>query len=337
VSTLTSDTDTRFVFVTSHEFGRRALEGLLSSRAATEGRLACILALGLSASQAKRSVGFTSVRDVARAHDITYEEISDSTLRTTDVQLRECKPDYLLVVGWSRLVVPEILDIPALMSTGRRRPRNTPAFGCVGMHPTRLPEGRGQAPIPWTILRQLEKSALTTFFLEDEADAGAIIRHQEFVVHKRETAATLFYRVADLHFHAGQLLAEELACRAVNSSPQQHCLASVWPKRRPDDSELQKFEEPSTLERTVRALTWPYPRAFIRVGRLRVRVRRVTIMENDKMSGMNGEILAIDDDVVLVACGGAVVALTTERQDWLAIEAPDGLVGRVLGVDSKLP
>jgi len=41
-----------------------------------------------------------------------------------------------------------------------------------------LPEGRGRAPVAWTILKSA-RAAVNLFFLTDEADAGDIIAQRE--------------------------------------------------------------------------------------------------------------------------------------------------------------
>jgi methionyl-tRNA formyltransferase len=45
--------------------------------------------------------------------------------------------DFLLVVGISQLVSEHII--------------NAPRLGAIGFHPTKLPKGRGRAPIAWLV------------------------------------------------------------------------------------------------------------------------------------------------------------------------------------------
>ncbi len=215
-----ADTTTKFVFVTAHAFGQRALEGLLSSASYLKGDLECG---GI----------FT----------------------------------FILVVCWSRLVHDGALQIPSsIWGPPGGSKRNSEAYGCIGMHPTRLPMGRGQAPIPWTIIRGVKETALSTFFLEKDADSGGIVRQLPLTVGDSETATSLFLRFSDLHFHAGRLLASELANRRVPSERQDDSLSSVWPRRNPSDSEISLHCHAEELGAFVRALRWPYPGAFLVLG-----------------------------------------------------------------------
>ena len=53
-------------------------------------------------------------------------------------QIRKSSVDILFVVGLSQLIDEDIIRMPR--------------FGCVGFHPTKLPKGRGRAPMAWLIL-----------------------------------------------------------------------------------------------------------------------------------------------------------------------------------------
>jgi methionyl-tRNA formyltransferase len=55
--------------------------------------------------------------------------------------------DWLLIIGWSQIARRELLE--------------TPACGCLGMHPSLLPIGRGRAAIPWAILKGLDQTGVT--------------------------------------------------------------------------------------------------------------------------------------------------------------------------------
>lgn len=305
----------RYVFVTGHEFGRRALEGLLASEASLEGRLDCGALIELDRSRTAATVGFSSAADLAEQHSIPVEVTTDGSLRSLERVLREIAPHYLLVVGWSRLVAGEILDLPAALHGGPGDRRSTSARGCIGMHPTRLPEGRGQAPIPWTIIRGLRSSALSVFNLEDGADTGAILAQYDLEVRDRETSASLFSRFSDLHFHAGLDLGERLAARDASGRPQDDSVATVWAKRRPADGLISPALTPAELDALVRALTGPYPRAFVRIGDDDIRVEATRLVGSSHVAAL-GAITAIVGDELLVAwSGGALIAIRVDQRD----------------------
>jgi methionyl-tRNA formyltransferase len=302
---------TRLVLVTGHTFGRRAFEGILASPAYLEGRLTVELMIGLAAGHAAGTVGYQPTGDLAAEHGVPHLETTDGRLTSLAGAIRECRPHYLLVIGWSRLVAADVLAIPGEFgaggSTGAGR------FGCIGMHPTKLPAGRGQAPIPWTIIKGLRSTAVSVFFLEAAADTGAIIAQYELAVHPRETAAALFYRVANVHFTAGLELAGGLAERVLPARPQDPAAATVWPKRRPADGEIDSSMSYAEIDALVRALLGPYPRAFVSVDGQPYRIRAVEFVGGpvglDGLGRPDGPAAQVEIDRVYLRCRDGVVRL----------------------------
>jgi len=254
------------VLVTGHTFGRRAFEGIFSSPAFLDGRVEARLMIGLDDARAAATVGYQPLAGLAAEQGVRYLGTSDGRLTSLAGEIRAAEPAYLLVIGWSALIPPEILAVPSpAAGPGATNPAGG-AFGCIGMHPTRLPHGRGQAPIPWTIIKGETRTALSVFFLETGADTGPLIAQYGLAVHPRETAASLFYRIGHLHFTAGHDLAEAMGRRCVPSRPQDPALATRWPRRRPADGEILSTMSRREIDALVRALRGPYPSAFVRTG-----------------------------------------------------------------------
>jgi methionyl-tRNA formyltransferase len=238
------------ILVTGHTFGVRAFEGIFSSRAFLDGKISVPLMVGLDDSHAAGTVGYASPGRLAAEQGATYISTSDGRLSSLAARICAPRPAYLLVIGWSHLVGDDILSIPT--------------SGCIGMHPTMLPTGRGQAPIPWTIIKGQDKTALSVFFLVAEADAGPLIAQYELDVRGGETSASLFHRIAHTHFTAGFELAERLGDGPVSARAQDDAVATRWPKRRPKDGEIRETMTCREITLLVRALLGPYPRAFVR-------------------------------------------------------------------------
>ncbi len=178
--------------------------------------------------------------DLVRTHDLNDPEI------VRLVALAE--PVLVFVIGWSQLVGKELLAVPQ--------------HGCVGIHPTRLPEGRGRAPIPWTILKDLKTTASTMFFLGEGVDDGPIIGQVGFRVDPREDAGTLYAKHLDAHVNLIRRYATVLLEGDAFRTPQAHGRATVWPKRTPEDGLIDWTQPAVEVDRLIRAVTRPYPGAF---------------------------------------------------------------------------
>lgn len=70
-----------------------------------------------------------------------------------------------------------------------------PKFGTFNLHASLLPEYRGAAPINWAIINGETKTGVTTFFIDDKIDTGAMILNDEIVIGENETAGELHDRL----------------------------------------------------------------------------------------------------------------------------------------------
>ena len=298
------------ILVSGHKFGARAFEGIFSSDAFLNGRIVVPLIIGLDEAHAPKTVGYQSLRYLASEQGIEYINTTDGRLSSLAGPIRNSQPRYILVIGWSHLISAEILSTPSTIAGAMFTQPGQ--FGCIGMHPTSLPQGRGQAPIPWTIIKGLKETALTVFFLEAGADTGPIIAKYDLEVRERETAASLFYRIAHAHFTAGLDLAEHLASRQVRSLVQDESTATRWPRRRPEDGEILNTMTCLEIDSLVRALQGPYPRAFIVVDGQRLAVQAVESPASS-IGQMYDHSAVVSKDRVRFRCQDRVVDLVTSQ------------------------
>ena len=132
------------------------------------------------------------------------------------------------------------------------------------MHPTLLPQGRGRAPIPWAIIKGLPETGVTLFKLDEGVDSGPVLDKETIPIAPREDASTLYEKVRHAHrVLAGRTIPSLLAGHA-KFLPQDEDRATYWPKRTPEDGELQATMTVDEADRLVRALTRPYPGARMR-------------------------------------------------------------------------
>ena len=305
---------TRLVLVSGHAFGAAAFAGILSSDAYLEDQLEVSAVIGLQVKDARKTVGYRSLAPLAAEQQLPYLDAPDGRLTGLAEMMRTIRPHYLLVIGWSSLVSPEVLRIPA-EAAAVERDGLPDGFGCIGMHPTKLPEGRGQAPIPWTIIKGLSQTALSVFFLEEAADTGPVIAQYPVEVRPRETAPSLFYKMEQAHFRAGVELAAGLAGRSVTGSRQDESAASRWPRRRPEDGELTSAMTCEEIDRQVRALLGPYPRAFVTRESSRIPVQGVVPLVPPLS---HRQLVDADGSVLPFRCADGVVGLIPDSTHGLA-------------------
>jgi methionyl-tRNA formyltransferase len=132
-----------------------------------------------------------------------------------------------------------------------RLPIGGAAVRAVNMHPSLLPEGRGPWPFPWTILKGLERSGVTTHKLVDAMDQGDILHQTAYPVAPDETFDSLLarYQMA-APMHALELLAD-FDRFWDEATPQTG--GSAWPDTTRADCTLDWSHGIAQIARVVRA------------------------------------------------------------------------------------
>lgn len=73
-----------------------------------------------------------------------------------------------------------------------------PKLGTFNLHASLLPQYRGAAPINWAIINGETKTGVTTFFIDDKIDTGAMILHKETHISEKETVGELHDRLMNI-------------------------------------------------------------------------------------------------------------------------------------------
>ena len=66
-----------------------------------------------------------------------------------------------------------------------------PKLGTFNLHASLLPDYRGAAPINWAIINGEKKSGVTTFFIDEKIDTGALIFQSKISISAADNAGTL--------------------------------------------------------------------------------------------------------------------------------------------------
>ena len=184
----------------------------------------------------------------AEDHNIPLLKINNINQDIVEKTIKEKELDWLFIIGWSQIAKKNIL--------------NAPRRGCIGMHPTLLPQGRGRASIPWAILKGLKETGVTLFRLDEGTDTGDIIGQEVISLSAKITATELYNKVNEAHITLLEQFWNGIVEDKISLKKQNEREATYWEGRRPEDGEIYKdmaLEEALTL---IRAVTKPYPGAF---------------------------------------------------------------------------
>lgn len=73
-----------------------------------------------------------------------------------------------------------------------------PKYGTFNLHASLLPQYRGAAPINYAIINGETETGLTTFFLNEEIDKGAVIMHRTVAIRPDENAGELHDKLMNM-------------------------------------------------------------------------------------------------------------------------------------------
>lgn len=207
------------------------------------------LLLTLEDEKGRDKSGRIYLDEFAKNHRIRLLKIRNINEKKVSETVKTMKLDWLFIIGWSQIAGNEILKAPSQ--------------GCIGIHPTLLPKGRGRASIPWAILKGLPETGVTLFKLGEGVDTGDIIGQIRIPLDKNITATSLYTIVNQAHIELISKYWGDIIEGRVKPEKQKEEEATIWPGRSPEDGEIKKEMTLQHALTLIRAVTHPYPGAFI--------------------------------------------------------------------------
>jgi methionyl-tRNA formyltransferase len=169
--------------------------------------------------------------------------------------LRALSPDLLVVVAYGQIIPPSVLAIPKL--------------GAVNVHASLLPRHRGAAPVAHAILAGDRETGVTIMRMDEQLDHGPILAARTTVIAEGEDAVALTSRLAQM---GAELLVDTVArIESIEAVDQDHSGATLAPRLRREDGELEWSSGAAEIDRRVRALQ-PWPGVTLPTKRGRVKV-----------------------------------------------------------------
>jgi len=170
-------------------------------------------------------------------------------------RLRTAAPELMVVVAYGQILPKTVLDIPRL--------------GVVNVHASLLPRHRGASPVAHTILAGDRETGVTIMKMDEQLDHGPILGARKVAIEPQEDAPQLTRRLAGV---GASLLVETLArLDEVRAVEQDHSQATIAPRLRREDGELDWGVGAEEIDRRVRALQ-PWPGVTLPTARGRVKV-----------------------------------------------------------------
>ena len=202
--------------------------------------------------------------------------------------LKDINPDVIFILGWSQIFDEELIDLPKKY--------------IIGSHPSDLPYGAGRAPVVWTILEDLRKSAVSFFKITKEVDAGNLVLQKHFHIPERSDS-TLLYNLVSENLAEGFVdIFKQIENNVLSEQKQDMSRRTVRRKRVFDDGLLHFNKTAVEIDRLIRATTEPYPAVFSYYKGERYSIWKSELTDVISSEKQMGEVVEIKNNKLLVQC-----------------------------------
>lgn len=173
-------------------------------------------------------------------------------------------PDLIVVAAFGQILKANLLDLPPL--------------GCINVHGSLLPRGRGAAPIQAAILAGDMETGITIMKMDAGVDTGPILSQRAIPIDPQDTADSLTHKLsalgADLlletlpHYMRGKLVPKT----------QPEAGVTYAPMLKKEDGRLDFSQPALAVERRVRAMS-PWPGGYFVFNGLPLKVLRASVIQ----------------------------------------------------------
>ena len=206
---------------------------------------------------------------------ISYEIVTNINSIKVQKIIDKIKPELNIVAGFPYFLEKKIYK--------------KPKFGTINLHAGKLPKYRGGSPLNWQIINGEKSIGISIIQLTNKLDAGQIIVKKEFNLKKNYDIKKV-HKISNRYFQIMTLKAINKISKNKIFIKQDPKKARYWRQRKESDGFLE-FKKMNDLQvyNFVRAITEPYPCAFIYFNGKKLRIIKCNIY-NKKLNLKPGEI-----------------------------------------------
>lgn len=137
-----------------------------------------------------------------------------------------------------------------------------PEYGTFNLHASLLPNYRGAAPINWAIINGETKTGVSTFFIDEKIDTGAMILQKEISIEATENAGSLHDKLMTVGSKLVLKTVELIQNNTVKTTPQpENATIKTAYKLNKDNCKINWNTTIDSIYNKVRGLS-PYPAAW---------------------------------------------------------------------------
>jgi len=233
----------RIVFMGTPEFAVGILDTILQNNYEVVG---VITAADKPAGRGQK-IKYSAVKEYALAHNLHLLQPTNLKEEGFLAELQALNANLQIVVAF-RMLPKVVWDMPSL--------------GTFNLHASLLPNYRGAAPINWAIINGETKTGVTTFFIDDKIDTGAMILNAETAIGTNESAGELHDRLMQL---GSETVIQTLALiengKVITTIQEDNAEIKTAYKLNKENCKIDWHQPASEIHNLLRGLS-PYPAAW---------------------------------------------------------------------------
>lgn len=284
--------DLRIVFMGTPDFAVGILDGMIKEKYNIVG---VITAPDKPAGRGQK-LSVSAVKEYALASNLKI--LQPTNLKNEDFlkELKALNANLQIIVAFRML--PQVVW-------------SMPEYGTINLHASLLPDYRGAAPINWAIIKGETKTGVTTFFIDDKIDTGAIILKKEVEITSNENAGFLHDKLMNL--------GKETILDTLNLIKKDEVETILQPQTEQDKTAYKLNKENCKIDFSknideiynhIRGLS-PYPAAWCNFKDTK-NERNVKIYDVEKIDKVHQELigkLILEDKSILICVNGGFLKI----------------------------
>lgn len=270
-----------------------------------------VVFVGTHADEPGETAWFPSVAELAKSRGVEPALVDDAHEPSLVSAVKAAGPDLVFSFYFRHMLPKEIVELPRL--------------GAFNMHGSLLPRYRGRAPVNWAVLNGEAETGATLHAMTVKADAGDIVDQEKVEIGPDDTALVVQHAVTAAAVAILTRRLEDLKNGSAPRRPQDDAQATTFPRRRPEDGQIDWSQSAKRVHDLVRAVTHPFPGAFTNVfgaGRTTIwKTRLPNLGAHDNFPGQ----VRREEGRLYVACGDDryVEVLSLQRDGGEIVQARD--------------
>ncbi len=238
----------------------------------------------------------SKIHELAEKHNLPVFVPSTFKEPRNVEQFKSLNADIAVVVAYGLILRKEILE--------------SPKFGCINVHPSKLPRWRGAAPLQHTILAGDKETAVCIMQMDEGMDTGDIIIQQDLNVPIEMTAKELHDVTSQIGSELVLKVLDQIASGTMTRVKQTEEGLIHATKITRDHEIINWHKSAEEIYNQIRTFT-PRPAAFFKYN------GEVVKIISAKFSNESSEQKAgtVTDDKLSIACGKGVITPTLLQRE----------------------